>query len=84
MDNTSCLWLGEEGGFPKVIPCRVVLHTKPNSTGYKNPLMFKKEFPDMGDCPSCSNGFFLLTAKQRGVPYYEGEFNSNYLFGHFS
>ena len=63
---------------------RVVLHTKPNSTGYIHPLMFKKEMPDMGDCPSCSNGFFLLKVKQRGVPYYEGEFISNYLSGHFS
>ena len=65
-------------------PCIVSLHNDPNSVGYRNPLMFKKEMPDMGDCPSCSNGFFLLQVPQRGVPYYEGEFNSNYLSGNFS
>ena len=89
-DNTSCLFSHEYSsdrtgiGFNMWWPCRVVLHTNPNSVGYKHPLMFKKEIPDRGDCPSCSNGFFLLMVPERGVPYYKGEFNSNYLSGHFS
>ena len=86
-DNTSCILDHEESidtEFPYWNPCRVVLHTNPNSTGYRNPLMFKKEIPDMGDCPSCSNGFFSLYVPYRTRPYYKGEFNSNYLSGHFS
>ena len=86
-DSTSCLHSQEEStksGFADWYPCRVKLHTNPNSVGYKNPLMFKKIWEDMGDCPSCSNGFFLLGVPERGVPYYKGEFNSNYLSGHFS
>ena len=60
-------------------PCVVMLHTDPDSAGYKHPLMFKKWVPDMGDCPSCSNGFFMLQTRNRAVPYFEGEFNPNYL-----
>ena len=87
MDSTSCLLAEPYNGFAQWYPCKVVLHyNKSNSdnVGYNNPLMFKKEIPDMGDCPSCSNGFFLLGVPERGVPYYKGEFNSNYLSGHFS
>ena len=77
-------WYSVETFFPYWNPCRVILHTDPNSVGYRNPLMFKKEIPDMGDCPSCSNGFFSLYVPYRTRPYYKGEFNSNYLSGHFS
>lgn len=82
---TSCFYEQPYSKLRPLHPCTVLLHTDPDSPGYKHPIMFKKENQHKGDCPSCSNGWFYLQAPHRGEPYVE-EWSDDFLtlgtFGH--
>jgi len=70
--NESCKYfINTEYPHHHRYPCTVMLHMNTSSVGYKNPIMFKKEWADKGDCPRCSNGYYRLQVNEVEQPYFE-------------